>query len=245
MSSFIIGYVLGIIIDSVIRHFASKHQTDPIALNAFFFNKTIPGHLIIEIEELKMSRKGYCIVRAILKQREDLQPLSNLTNYNPSEWKDKVQGVFTMGNMDSEEGVTHFHKNPSPPSLKNLTPYKYNFMGEFLDCQFDQSVFPKSESEAGKPEVTQIMAFTDGRPVDAKSVPYWCDMFITPPVLLGPAILGGPVWCPTMQLEVQFKRKCTGKKVICHFVAPHIINGRFDITGDIFNENGEILALTR
>lgn len=236
---------MAIIIDSVLRYFSDKYQTDPVALNCFFFSKTIPGHLIIEIDELKMSRKGYCVVRAILKQRKDLQALTDLDTYDRSQWTDKVQGIFTMGNMDNEEGVTHYYKNPTPPSDEHLKPYDYIFMGEFLNSKFDTRSFPTDDTTPGKPEVTQTMGFKDGRPIDFKSIPYWCDMFITPPTLLGPAVLDGPIWCPTMQLEVQFKRKPTGKTILGHYVAPHIINGRFDITGEIWNEQGEILALTR
>jgi hypothetical protein len=236
---------LAIITDSVIKHFSTKYQTDPVALNCFFFNKTLPGNLILEIDELKMSKKGYCVIRCILKQRNDLAALTDITTYNPSEWSDKVQCIFTMGNMDNEQGPTYFYKNPTPPSQEHMEPYHYMFMGDFVNCTFDMRSFPKSDTEPGLPEVNQTMAFSDGRPIDFKSIPYWCDMFITPPTLLGPAVLNGPVWCPTMQLEVQFKRKPTGHQILGHCVAPHIINGRFDITGEIYNQQGEILALTR
>ncbi|KAI8060665.1 thioesterase-like superfamily-domain-containing protein [Gilbertella persicaria] len=236
---------MAIILDSVIQHFADKYQIDPVALNCFFFNKTIPGHLILEIDELKMSKKGYCIVRCILKQRKDLQPLVDLATYNPSEWQDKVQGIFTMGNMDNEQGVTYYYKAPQPPNPDTLKPYRYMFMSEYLTTGFDLSTMPKSDTEPGKPEVMQKIGFNDGRPIDYKSIPYWCDMFTTPPTLLGPSVLGGPVWCPTMQLEVQFKRKPVGKEVFGHYVANHIINGRFDITGELWTEQGDILALTR
>ncbi|KAI8639972.1 thioesterase-like superfamily-domain-containing protein [Parasitella parasitica] len=239
------GYVLAIIIDSVIRHFDESFQIDPVALNCFFFKKTIPGHLIVEIEELKMSKKGYCVVRAILKQRVDLQPLTSLENYDPSQWQDKVQGIFTMGNMDNEKGPTHFYKNPLQPSTEHLEPYNYVFMGEFLNTTIDKSKFPKSDIEAGSPEVIHTMEFKDSRPIDFKSIPYWCDMFNPPPTLLGPAILNGPVWCPTMQLEIQFKRKPSGKRITGRYISPHIINGRFDMSGEIWNEQGEILAITR
>ncbi|KAI9487814.1 MAG: thioesterase-like superfamily-domain-containing protein [Benjaminiella poitrasii] len=240
-----VGYVMSIIIDSVLQHFSTKHQTDPVALNCFFFSKTIPGNLILEIEELKMSKKGYCVVRSILKQKKDLQPLTSLMDYNPSEWHDKVQCIFTMGNMDSEQGPIFYYKNRLPPSTEHLEPYNYIFMGEYLTTHFDMSSFFESDTKPGNPEVTQTMAFSDGRPIDFKSIPYWCDMFVTPPAMLGPAVLDGPVWCPTMQLEVQFKRKPSGKQILAHFLVPHIINGRFDLDGEIYNEKGEILATTR
>ena len=76
-------------------------------------------------------------------------------------------------------------------------------------------------------------------------IPYFCDFFVTPPMLLGWDYLGGPVWCPTMQLEVLFKRRPTGKEVLTSFVAPHIINGRFDCSGGVWDSDGNLFALTR
>ncbi|KAI8374848.1 thioesterase-like superfamily-domain-containing protein [Blakeslea trispora] len=239
------GYVIAVMLDAVIQHFSAKHQTDPVSLNCFFFSKTLPGHLILEIDELKMSKKGYCVVRCVLKQKVDLKPLDSTSTYNPSEWKDKVHGIFTMGNINSEQGVTHFYKPIEPPSVNTLTPYKYKFMGEFLDASFDMNNVPTDSAVPGKPEVSQLIGFNDERPIDFKSIPYWCDMFIPPPMLLGPAVLNGQVWCPTMQLEVQFKQRPSGLKVLAHYIANQIINGRFDVTGEIWSEAGDILALTR
>ncbi|KAG2203011.1 hypothetical protein INT47_013227 [Mucor saturninus] len=221
-----------------------NHQTDPVALNCFFFNKTLGGNYIVEIEELKMSGKGYCVVRAILKQTKDLTALDTVSSYQPSRWIDKVQGVFTMGNMDAEKGVTNLHKHPTPPPLDHLVPYEYIFMGEFVDAKLDTHILPV-EDRTNQPELTQVIGFKDGREVDFKSMPYWCDMFLALPWLMGPTFLGGPIWCPTMQLEIQFKKKPTGKKVVGHFLSRHIINGRFDVDGEVWNEQGEILAITR
>lgn len=233
---------MSIITDSVIRLFSDRHQTDPVALNCFFFNKTLAGNLVIEIEELKMSKKGYCIVRAVLKQTKDLSALEDMSAYDPSEWTDKVQAVFTMGNMDSEEGITHLYKSPAPSSdlVERLEPFKYTFMSDFVDSKFETSSFKDAT-----PEYTQMMNFKDQRITDFKSIPYWCDMILPPPHLLGEETFGGPVWCPTMQLEVQFKRKPTGQKIVAHFITKHIINNRFDIDGEIWNDNGDILATTR
>ncbi|KAG1217740.1 hypothetical protein G6F68_021704 [Rhizopus microsporus] len=72
-------------------------------------------------------------------------------------------------------------------------------------------------------------------------------MFIPPPIMLGEKVHGGPVWSATMQLEVQFKAKIKNdiKEVLTYFVAPHIINNRCDIDGQLWDRNGNILALTR
>lgn len=235
---------MAMIIDSVIQLFSERHQTDPIALNCFFFKKTLAGNVLIEIEELKMSNKGYCIVRAVLKQTQDLKCLENIESYDPSEWFDKVQGIFTMGNMETEQGVTRFYKN-TLPFVDDLKPHQYVFMSDFVNARFDERILPNNKDDVGTPELTQVMGFKDGRSIDFKSIPYWCDMLITPPSLLGDSVLGGPVWCPTMQLEVQFKKRPSGQNITAHFITKHIINGRFDIDGEIWNDQGEIVAITR
>ncbi|KAI8969204.1 thioesterase-like superfamily-domain-containing protein [Mycotypha africana] len=240
-----VSYIASIVTDSVLQHFSDNYQKDLVALNCFYFSKTIPGPLIVEIEELKMSKKGYCVVRALLKQKKDLTPLRDIKAYKSAEWLVKLHCIFTIGNMDSEKGVTSFYRNPIAPSKEYIEPYHYAFMGEFLKTTIDATTFPRNDKQPGKPEIIQTVEFSDGRNIDFKSIPYLCDMFVTPPSLLGPSVLGGLVWCPTMQLEVQFKKRPTGKEVLAHFVAPHIINGRFDIDGEIWNENNEIVATTR
>ncbi|KAI7895297.1 thioesterase-like superfamily-domain-containing protein [Mucor mucedo] len=240
-----VSYVMSLITDTVLQHFSDRYQSDPIALNCFFLAKTITSNLIIEIEELKISKKGICYARAILKQTKDLKRLESTESYNPFEWIDKVHSIFTMKNMDSEKGVTYIYKNPLQHPLDTLEPYTYPYMADFVDCLFDTSSFAKDEKDVGKPEQTQVMTFKDGRPTDFKSIPYWCDMIISSAALIGPAMTGGPVWCATIQMEVQFKRKPTGQKITAHLITKHIINGRFEIDGEIWNEQGEILAITR
>ncbi|KAI8388352.1 thioesterase-like superfamily-domain-containing protein [Radiomyces spectabilis] len=254
-----VSYVVALMTDSVLQHFSQRYQKHTVALNCFFFRKTLAAPFIIEIEPLKMSSKGYCVVKVSLKQSKDPRSStvpSSIDQYDPTIYVEKVHGIFTMGNMDNEQGVTHFHDAPKAPTKDTMVPYKYVFMGEFLTSKLDMSTAPRqpdgslatpksAEILPGKPEVSHSMQFSDGRPIDFKSMPYWCDMFITPPALLGPNILGGPVWCPTMQLEVQFKRVPSGKEILGHYKAPHIINGRFDLDGEVFDSEGNLLALTR
>ncbi|KAG1177850.1 hypothetical protein G6F70_002193 [Rhizopus microsporus] len=240
-------YVASIVLDSVLRHFSTKYQQDPIAMNCFFLKKTDIGHLIVEITEIKMSSKGYCIVRASVKQRKDLsRPLGSIDDYEPNEWIEKLHSIITMGNMNSEKGLTMFTNSPQPPSTEHLVPFKYRWMGEHVNAKFDVRNASK-EDFIGRPEVTQLIGFSDGRPVDSKSIPYYCDMFITPPALISEEVHGGPIWCPTMQMEVQFKAKVKKdtSQILAHFLAPNIINNRFDIDGQIWDEDGTLLALTR
>ncbi|KAI8989266.1 thioesterase-like superfamily-domain-containing protein [Pilobolus umbonatus] len=237
------GFVMSIIMDSIMQDFSSRYQSDPIALNCFFLSKSLIGDVVVELEDIKISSKGYCLAQASLKQRADGSPLLDINDYRPSEWSERVKSIVTMGNMDGEEGITLYTKNHAPPSEDILVELEYPFMKGLVKTSLDVTAFAIEEHE-GRPEVDTKMAFGDDRPIDFKSMPFWCDMSMTPPVLLGEKALGGSVWCPTMQLEVQFKRKPSGTAVLGHFLAPHIINNRFDIVGEVWDMDGNILAIT-
>ncbi|ORZ23403.1 thioesterase-like superfamily-domain-containing protein [Absidia repens] len=260
------GYVVSLILDSVLQNYHQRHQKHPVALNCYFFGKTLPGGFVVEIEELKSSSKGYCICRAVLKQYKNMeQPLpSTIADYTSNEPITKVHGIFTMGNMDTESGKTHYHNNPKAPSRDKMIPTKYAFMGEFFNAQVDPSTFPRSSKTnqpilsrpfngvdaqdvviEGKPELSQCMSFADGRPMDLKAMGLMVDLFMTPPLLLGTTFWNGAIWCPTMQLEIQFKRIPQTHEILAHFTVPHIINNRFDLDGEIFDADGNILAVTK
>ncbi|KAI8093590.1 thioesterase-like superfamily-domain-containing protein [Halteromyces radiatus] len=259
------GYVVSLLLDSVLRHFEQRFQKHPISLHCFFFGKTLPGNFIVEIEDLKTSGKGYCVCRASLKQYKDVTlPLpTSIHDYNSEDFITKVHGLFTMGNMETEQGRTYYHKNPKAPSRDKLVPTNYFIMGDLVNAKVDPSTFPRMadtgdliserssskdnhETVAGQPELSQCMSFADGRPIDMKSLAYWSDMFLTPPFLLGPSFWGGNIWCPTMELSIQFKGiPSNTSEILAHFKVPHIINNRFDLDGELFDGDGNLLALTR
>ncbi|CAO3679609.1 unnamed protein product [Rhizopus stolonifer] len=222
-------------------HFSTRHQTDPIAMNCFYLQKSTCSQVLVEITLLKMSSKGYCIVGASSKQRKDNKRLSTLKDYNAQDWTEKVRTVIMMGNMDSEKGMTLFTDRPEPPLTEHCEPFEYVFMAEKVNCLYDTRYLAK-EGKLGKAETTQIIGFSDGRSVDLESIPFWCDMYI------GPSYLDekNPAWCPTLQMEIQFKSKIKNtQQILVHFLVPHIINSRYDIDGQIWDMNGKLLALTR
>lgn len=234
---------MGLILDSAINHFSQRHQVDPVALNCFFLNKTSPGHLIIEIEHVKMSSKGYCVIRASIKQTTDLKPLKSIAHYKASEWKEKVLSIVTMGNLDAEDGITLYPNKLYAAAADTFEPYSLNFLMDVIDFKMKKLSFSKINTEAELPAVQHIGQFLDGEPLSFKSIPFWSDVFFRPPILFPNDRLESPVWCPTMQLEVLFKRKPTGRTIYTQFMTHHTLNGRFDIMAELWNEEGDVLAV--
>lgn len=156
-----------------------------------------------------------------------------------------MTGIFTFGNFANEEGVNHIYKPSSPPSRETLESTEYRFMNDLVNVSADRSAFSTDEKVIGRPELHHVIGFKDERPIDLVSIPFWCDMIIPPAMMLGPAALGGPVWVPTMQMEVLFKAIPKGKEVFCKFISRYIINGREEMDGELFDEDGTLIALTR
>ncbi|KAG2189355.1 hypothetical protein INT44_004497, partial [Umbelopsis vinacea] len=241
------GYVASVMMNSVMQHYSKRHQKDPIAMNCFFTTKTKIGPCIVEVEDMKRSSKGYCLSRVLLKQPNDASagPLESVDNYNPDAYTLNVTAIFTFGNFAAEQGVNHIYKPASPPVREELQTMRWRFMNDVVEGESDLSVFPANKEIPGRPELRHVARFKDQRPIDFTSLAYWCDMIVPPPMNLGPSILGGEVWAPTMQMELIFKAVPKGKEVLCNFISRYIINGRYEMDGEIFDEDGTLLALTR
>ena len=122
---------------------------------------------------------------------------------------------------------------------------RWRFMNDVVEGESDLSVFSTNKEVPGRPELRHVARFKDQRPIDLTSLAYWCDMIVPPPMNLGPTILGGEVWAPTMQMELIFKGVPTGKEVMCNFISRYIMNGRYEMDGELFDEDGKLVALTR
>lgn len=170
-----------------------------------------------------------------------------MNEYDPADYVKKTHTILTMGNMEKEKGTNYIHTPlaAKPPSFDAMEPNQADFMSEFIDMYQDMSTYPQGD-KPGIPEVHHCVGFSDGRPIDFKSLAFWSDMFIHPNYSLDQKILGGPRWCPTMQLEIQFKSVPRNvNKVLASFAVPHIINNRFDLDGALFDQQGNLLAITR
>ncbi|KAI8339589.1 thioesterase-like superfamily-domain-containing protein [Chlamydoabsidia padenii] len=244
------GYVVCVMFDSVLDHYSQRYQSDPVALNAFFLRKSQVGSIIVEIQDLKTNRKGYCVSKAVIKQTRQptSAPLHSLADYHPADYIDKVVGIFTMGNMNHEQGVSwnHHESLPLRPDHRDLVPLHFEHMDDLVYVHVDPRYLPE-DTQPRPMEMHQTIEFRDQRPNDFKSLAYWCDMFVPPPNTLGHSVLNGKLWCATMQMEVQFKKKCSPglKKVSGSFVTTTLKNSRFDIDGWIRDTDGELLATTR
>ncbi|KAI8072890.1 thioesterase-like superfamily-domain-containing protein [Gongronella butleri] len=244
------GYTSSIALAAVLEHFTGKRQQDPVAMNTFFLRKTEFAPVIVEVQDLKMSRRGYCTSQVTLKQCESAHSmLQRLEDYDAQQYVSKVMAVVTMGNMDDEKGITNYHKLPPCPALDTSRVFVEgdHDLVEVGKVCLDAQCIRKGALDALPPEIHEIIAFQDGRQMDAKAMAFFCDMLISPPNQLGERVFGGPLWCPTMQMEIVFKRRFTAKDIqlAASYFTHAVRDNRFDIDGWLWTMDGELVATTR
>ncbi|CAO3610102.1 unnamed protein product [Cunninghamella blakesleeana] len=242
--------MVSILMDAMIRHYSKRYQVDPLGVNCFFLRKSEKKRLVVEIQDVKVNSKGVCFSKASVKQHKDKDEyLTKIEDYQPENYIEKVIGIFIMGNMENEKGVTSYYDLPSPFSQGQnvrLVPAPDNDLEKILDFQ----VCP---SHVYDPKITQpmeahlVMSFKDKRPIDAKAAPYLCDMLPHPPKFLGDHTFGGKLWCATLELEIQFKKRIASKtkRVDGSFITHALKNNRYDLDGWLWDEDGDLLLLTR
>ncbi|CAO3625854.1 unnamed protein product [Cunninghamella echinulata] len=234
------------------QHYSKRFQVDPIGLNCFFLRKSEKKPLVIEIQDMKVNSKGYCFSKAAIKQHKDKnnnEVITKIEDYQAESYIEKVGGMFIMGNMENETGVTTYHDLPEDftkgPNV-NLIPHPDNDKEEILEFKVSPSHI--YDPEKNQPmEVHLAIQFKENRPIDLKSTPYICDMFPHPPKFLGDNTFGGKLWCATLQMEIQFKKKLSPKNRIVNvsFVTHALKNNRYDMDGWLWDEEGDLVLLTR
>ncbi|RUO96254.1 thioesterase-like superfamily-domain-containing protein [Jimgerdemannia flammicorona] len=247
------GYAASTMLNAARHYFEGKPQSDPIAVNAFYLSKTALGPYIIEIWDIKASKSetGYALIYATVRQKKgyDPAPLTSITQYDPIVYPVHcLDAVITFGNISTEQGLTYLHEPSIPPVRSTLQlcklPGGLNTLAQRMVWHVDLSHFPTT-SAPGTPVLNHTMAFADSRPIDLWCLPFLSDMIIPPPALLDASMLATGWWFPTMQMEVQFKRAPRGKEVACTFKSKYTINGRYDIDGELWDEEGRLVATTR
>jgi len=91
------------------------------------------------------------------------------------------------------------------------------------------------------PEISGWIRFADERPVDAASLTLFADAF--PPSLF--ALVGRIGWVPTIELTVQVRRRPVEGWIRAHFETTDVSKQRFIEDGWLWDESGELVAMSR
>ncbi|KAI8145948.1 thioesterase-like superfamily-domain-containing protein [Fennellomyces sp. T-0311] len=226
------GYMASMMLKAVMQRYTDRN---PAALHMFFLQMARPGPCIIEVEDIKPSAKGVCLVRAILKQA------SKKEGYDT-----KCYAIVTIAAVVPPEKITKFHPDArKPPCTKDMEHVP--ILPKKNDPDPTLRVYRNLKNERhGVPETHHIFEFSDLRPMDTLALPYLVDTAKHPLDMYQDDQLDTYLK-PTLHYEVQFKNPVPTNttRVLSSFVSMNVIDGRFDVDVWIYSEDGQLLATGR
>lgn len=202
---------------------------DPLSMTSHFLGRTMPGEATIRNRVIKKGR-SLSVTAVDLIQNDRVS----------------VTSLITWGNLSTFQGPTGpLLSSPSLPHDSKMRGgvqmgSESTFVSRFDYLMPLEMARGASGRPTGKAKATGRMRFTDGRPPDLMSMPLIADGF--PPAVFQ---LGYYGWAPTLELTIHFRaRPCPGWLTV-DLVARHLLNGTFEEDCNIWDSNGDLVAMSR
>ncbi|CAI2174863.1 19336_t:CDS:2 [Funneliformis geosporum] len=227
------GYLLSMILNAFTHHFRNVHP-HPIQISAHFLNTSIVGPCEIEIQDIKAG-KTQSVAYAILKQKN-----GNLME----ESIEKIHATVIFGDLNKEKGISQPYYDVIPlPKKSDCELFELDptllFMHDHLKILLDTQ-----NKNSNRAERKHWIKFNDERQLDIISLGAFCD-FIFPATTNYLERSLGECWHPTLTLEIQFKNLPKGQWVAGSFRSRFLRNGRNEVDGELWDESGNLLCITR
>jgi acyl-CoA thioesterase len=217
------GYVLAVGMAAL--HAALSHP-DPLTVTAHYLRPSAPGPVRIAVETIKVGRR-----------------FSTATARLTQAGKETARILATYGDLSSGGGPTHIAGAPPPlPPRDTLTPVRRDnvpdFAGRFDMLSTNLSFVPGQA--VGPAEVSGWLRFADRRPPDVHALGLIADAF--PPAAFH---VLAPGWVPTLELTVHIRARPASEWLRCVFRTRFIFGGLLEEDGEIWDEAGTLVALSR
>lgn len=233
------GYLVAVLLNALKLHSKAQHgklgQLDPIQLSVAFVIKAQVGIARVVVKDLKIGRT-YSNYQLALQQRED----------NGS-WITLIHAFGILGTYEKESGpVVVTTPRPLPlreECIEYPAPYpEFRRVGNnFLYWVPVTHTNPATEKQwlTFKP-----LGNASQRPMDDLAMGLISDLMTPLPLRVCPDERG---WYPTLSLDLQFKKapKLGGLFTYLEVESESILNGRFDITTRCYDENKDLIVISR
>jgi len=216
------GYVLGLAMAALEQEFAGL---DPLTVTAHYLRPAAVGPVDVTVETLKRGR-SYSTATVALRQAD----------------KEVVRVLATYGLLE-ESGTTPTFVDAVPPGGdREQTPPRDwpPDLAPEIAKRFDIRFNPPEAPPGTRAELRGWIRFADRRPMDVHCLGLIADAF-PPPVFL----VTERGWVPTIELTVHVRARPTSEWLNCSFRTRFMVGGLLEEDGEIWDESGRLVALTR
>ena len=220
------GYLMAILTKAMMQH--SEMKSTPI-ITANFLNRCEPGDASVTIEKMTTS-KQFDRFQGSLSQKG----------------KEKIRAFGTFADENKECIVESYEA--SVPEIAELekcvaVPEDPNYT---LFSQLDIRLDPictgwMSGKLSDTSEIKGWIKFKNDRPFDVLSILLIADSF--PPAVISSQ--GMVAWVPTIELSVNIRKLPTTDWLKCSFRTRFITCGLLEEDGEIWDQKGELIAISR
>ena len=202
---------------------------DPLTVTAHYLRPSVPGPVRVDVEVVKQGRQ-FATATACMRQGG----------------KDTVRLLATYGNLEQASGPTRIAgAPPALPPPDAITPTGtlradsgFEFLHRF-DTRLPGLTSQPTPTE-GPAEVSGWIRFADGRRPDVHALGLIADAF--PPAVIH---VLAPGWVPTVELTVHVRARPASTWLRCLFRTRFIFGGLLEEDGEIWDEQGTLVALSR
>jgi acyl-CoA thioesterase len=217
------GYVMSIGMRALGRALTSA---DPVTVTAHFLRPTLPGPLDIETEVAKSGRRFATGVARLLQGGKEV-----------------VRLLGTYGNVARQSGPTRI--TAGPPVVPRAGEGISRPDAPQIAARYDHRVAEEDLTwlrgeRSDLAEIRGAVRFRDRRPPDVLSLAAIADSF--PP----PAFAWiEPTWVPTLELTLHVRARPKGDWLRCVFRTRFLFGGLLEEDGELWDETGRLVALSR
>jgi acyl-CoA thioesterase len=220
------GYVLALVLAAIEKKLT---HVDALSATSHYMKPTVPGAAEVHVEVIKSGR-SFSTASARLIQ----------------EGTERVRVLATYGTL----GVTHElrHVTGSPPrvpSAEEVPVLRPPSIAPEIAKRFEVRYAPETSGwmrgeKTGNAELRGAIRFADHRPLDVRSLALFADAF--PPPIFDVIPMN---WVPTLELTVHFRGKPQGDWLHSVFRTRFLFDGLLEEDGEIWDERGNLCALSR
>ncbi|KAJ3220242.1 hypothetical protein HDU67_003257 [Dinochytrium kinnereticum] len=232
------GISLSIAMRAVMEFFKGSHP-DPVIATANFLRPSRKGEpCLIQVDIIKKGR-SYSTATATMSQKLD----------GKEEWTPIIHVVTTWGDLSGERGPTIPMEGKCPPmasvqelKVDRLYPADVPWAGGGIGQYIKQRFADHGPSGARR---EQWLRFTDNREPDLLSLTMFGDAF-TPTLLKLRHEYHefASSYFPTMEISIHYRKKPKNGWLALITRSRAITNGRFESDCDIYDESGQLVAMS-